>query len=411
MKLRRKRGEGSTKAAGPEGTATPCLWQKETQAAQPSEHMGCANAPWWLVTTLIAISERLQGMWDSEQRNVFGSHAGGGRALSDCPAPSPAGKQLFESWKQAVLYQTHGGFHPANGPLQKPKLEPLPFKQQLPVAVFSFTVFLPWRSSPVTAAGSLSLPPSCFQPVLNPPGNLTLPRRRVLLYVISRQQLWPWHPEKGPLCRVVVSGMNFPSAPPHLFRGCWKHTVGLCTSTASRDFCRQLWGACPFALVAGYPQNLHNHLLFYFLFCILRDWTSHLPTEGALVFCSRSSRLWQYYWKVTLSIFNIQKCRTAVLSHTPFIHEWLRDNNKFKAAKARIWTAWKKCLFFCLLFCFFLFLYFILVLKTDNPTNTSQESNRCYLKAEEFEPCNTHGRLISLLAHTAFISLTQDKLT
>lgn len=157
-----------------------------------------------------------------------------------------------------------------------------------------------WSPSPVACHGcglaffvSLLNNSSCFQPVLNPPGNLTLPRRRVLLYVISRQQLWPRHPERGSLCRTVVSGMNFPSPPSHLFKGCWKRAVSLCTHNASSDFRQQLWGACPFALIAGYPQNLHNHLLYYFLFCILRDWTSHLPTEGALVFCIQFSRLWQ----------------------------------------------------------------------------------------------------------------------
>lgn len=78
-----------------------------------------------------------------------------------------------------------------------------------------------WSSSPVACHGrgltsfvSLQNNSSCFQPVLNPPGNLTLPRRRVLLYIISRQQLWPRHPERGSLCRTVVSGMNFPSPPP-----------------------------------------------------------------------------------------------------------------------------------------------------------------------------------------------------
>lgn len=160
---------------------------------------------------------------------------------------------------------------------------------------------------------------SCFQSVLNPPGNLTLLRRRVLLYVISRQQLWSQHPERGSLCITMVSGMNFPSPPHHLFKGCWKHTVSLCAYTASSDFCQQLWGACPFALIAGYPQNLHNHLFYYFLVCILRDWTSHLPTQAALVLCIQTSRVQQYYWKVTLSIFNIQKYRTAVLSHSPFV--------------------------------------------------------------------------------------------
>lgn len=160
---------------------------------------------------------------------------------------------------------------------------------------------------------------SCFQPVPNPPGNLILQRRSVLLYVISRQQLWPRHPERRSLCRAVVAGVNFPSPPRHSFKGCWKCAVTLCTHTASSDFLWQLWGTCPFTLIAGYPQNLHNHLFYYFLFCLLRDWTSHLPTEGALVFCSRSLRLWQYYWKVTLSIFNIQKYRTAVLSWSPFV--------------------------------------------------------------------------------------------
>lgn len=88
-------------------------------------------------------------------------------------------------------------------------------------------------SSPVAYHGHglaffVSLPnnSSCFQPVLNPPGNPTLPRRRVLLYVISRQQLWPRHPERGSLCRTVVSGMNFPSPPTrhHLFKGRWKRS-------------------------------------------------------------------------------------------------------------------------------------------------------------------------------------------
>lgn len=175
------------------------------------------------------------------------------------------------------------------------------------------------HSRGITVFVSLLNNSSCFQPVLNPPGNLILQRRRVLLYVISRQQLWPRHPERRSLCRTVVTGVNFPSPPRHPFKGCWKRAVTLWAHTASSDFLWQLWGTCPFTLTAGYPRNLHNHLFYYFLFCLLRDWTSHLPTEGALVFCIWSSRLWQYYWKVTLSIFNIQKYRTAVLSRSPFV--------------------------------------------------------------------------------------------
>lgn len=105
------------------------------------------------------------------------------------------------------------------------------------------------RSRGLTVFVSLLNNSSCFQPVLNPPGNLILQRRRVLLYVISRQQLWPRHPERRSLCRTVVAGVNFPSPPRHSFKGCWKCAVTLCAHTASSDF---------FLAAVGY-LSLHPH--------------------------------------------------------------------------------------------------------------------------------------------------------
>lgn len=173
------------------------------------------------ITTLMTISEWLKATWVSLD-------AGGGRALSgSIHHPRQAGRVMPNPWTSPHNWTTSGTQTGASL-IQAATTSICLLAQGLPPLIpiachgrgLAFFVSLPNNSS-------------CFQLVLNPPGNLILPRRRVLLYVISRQQLWPQHPERGSLCRTVAAGMNFPSPPCHLCQGCWEHAVGYaCTQPA-----------------------------------------------------------------------------------------------------------------------------------------------------------------------------------
>lgn len=131
---------------------------------------------------------------------------------------------------------------------------------------------------------------------------------------------------------------------PYPCRARWKWADSLCTHTASN--CGDLVPSPSLQAALQIP------MFTYFIIIILCFKGLNLPPANrrSTCFVIQYSRLWQYPWKVTLSTFNMQKFKTAVLSHSPFVYVWLKGNIKFKAAKARIWTAWKMP--------FYLFIYY-----------------------------------------------------